>query len=113
MKWKEGVTLHGTRRELRKILRTADMLFKGKGEVLTITSTTDGKHKANSLHYMGLAADIRTRDLKSHTPEGMAETLRNFLPIMDPRVQVILEPTHIHIEIERRQKVIYDETTTS
>ena len=64
-----------------------------------LTSCLDGVHKQNSLHYRGLAFDIRLDDLNS-------EELRDFLMYCDlytsRYIQVIVEVDHIHIELDKK-----------
>jgi hypothetical protein len=47
--------------------------FAGAFPNAVITSTTGGKHKANSLHYQGRAIDIRTRDKSPAEIRAMTE----------------------------------------
>lgn len=64
---------------------------------LVITSTTEGKHGKNSLHYKGLAFDVRISD------KTKVETNR-FLNLLkfhfDRTLDIVLEKDHIHIEYD-------------
>ena len=62
-----------------------------------VTSTTSGTHKSNSLHYKGLAIDLRTRDLT------YKESLDFYLFLkrnLGKDYDVLLYKTHIHIEYD-------------
>jgi hypothetical protein len=68
------------------------------GEDLVITCGTDGKHRTGSLHYIGHAVDIRRSSLKD------AElTVGKFRNVLGDDFDVILEPTHIHVEFQPAQ----------
>lgn len=61
-----------------------------------ITSLRDGNHSAGSLHYDGLAFDMRNpepqikiADIKSH---------------LGPNYDIVVEPNHIHIEYDPKEK---------
>lgn len=62
-----------------------------------VTSARDGKHSERSLHYEGRAIDLRTRDLSSGQQEFLAERLKVEL---GPNYDVVLEETHIHVELD-------------
>lgn len=92
---KSNVTCDGIKIQcLDAILICARIFFK-YGENFTITSITDGVHSALSLHYKGLAFDIRTRELKNMTPKQMADLLKIAL---GDEYDVVVENTHIHVE---------------
>lgn len=71
----------------------------------TVTSTIGDRHMQGSKHYEGLAIDLRTwqpgtrRQLSMAYKEGLAKTLRSRL---DDGFQVVVKPTHIHIEWDPR-----------
>ena len=99
---KQGVTLTPLKGEMYAGLLATRNVFERHGETLVVTSTTDGQHKKGSLHYIGLAADIRTRALCSLSPRELHGELVEHLARLDERFQVVLETTHIHIEYDRR-----------
>ena len=70
---------------------------------LTITSTTDGKHMEGSLHYCGLAIDIRTRNIPKEQFPPLFQDVLNALKQCSDCFQVIKKETHIHIEFDRRK----------
>jgi hypothetical protein len=97
MKIKPGVQLQGIQPGLVVGLMVADGIYLGAGEVLTITSGTDGIHSRQSKHYLGYAADIRTRDLNHHTEAEMQAAL---VAGLGDEFIVILESDHIHIHFK-------------
>lgn len=66
-----------------------------KEPVMVITSITDGKHKEGSLHYKGLAFDLRLP--RNIQPTIMANELRVAL---GSGFDVVLEADHIHVEFD-------------
>lgn len=71
--------------------------FTSFNKYMCVTSTTDGKHSKKSLHYKGLAIDIRTFD------KTFEETNRfvNFIKFhFDKILDVVLENDHIHVEYD-------------
>lgn len=67
------------------------------GRDAIITAGTDGQHMAGSLHYRGRALDVRTRDLTPAKKQELRDALARGL---GPGWDVIVEPTHIHIEYD-------------
>lgn len=64
------------------------------GKNLVITSITEGRHVANSLHHLGLAIDVRTRD----TTRGMMLKIIAALRPSFPEFIFILKSDHLHIQ---------------
>lgn len=60
-----------------------------------ITSGTDGKHKAGSLHYAGQALDFRTRNLAADLKVKIATECRERL---GADYDFVVEATHFHCE---------------
>ena len=69
--------------------------LREEGYTCTITSGMEGSHSRASLHYVGLAFDIRTRTMPSGELERIREKLAERL---GDTFDVVLESTHIHIE---------------
>ena len=71
-----------------------------------ITAGLDGDHMEGSLHYKGLAIDVRRADWPSFTNYSLAETqrdlIRRYLDSED--FDVIIEGTHIHIEYDPKPR---------
>lgn len=102
MTMKPGVTLDNVQGIAIQAMFKLDELFNELGYPLVITSTTDGKHMVGSLHYVGLAFDLRIR----HMPEDVIKDVKlkivKTLKLLSTRFQVVLEKTHIHVEYDRR-----------
>lgn len=100
MKLKPGVEIAVMQPALLEGILIAHEVYIKAGQPFTITSLTDGKHSAKSLHYKGRAFDLRTRDLKGATPQGMAMQLRAALP---KNFDVVVEIDHLHVEADYRK----------
>ena len=96
MRLKYGVSVAGVRPEIVLAMQVAESVLRELGEELVVTSCLDGQHGRNSLHYVGLAFDLRTRDLKVD-PSEVTARLREAL---GPQFDIVLEPTHIHVECQ-------------
>lgn len=101
MSFKEGVKLNNVQPQLVLGLFAAHSIWERFtcGIPFVITSISDGVHKTGSLHYSGCAADIRTRDLG---PDLSASIVRQFKARLGENFDIVLEPTHIHIEYDPR-----------
>jgi len=95
---KKGVNVNGVQPEtIVGMLLTREVLKKA-GIDMVVTSITDGKHRANSLHYAGLAFDIRTWEMPTRE---MQETIAQRLRVaLGDEWDVVIEETHIHIEFD-------------
>lgn len=85
-------------------LSRIEQIYNKFGYSLVVTSTDDGHHKVGSLHYHGLAADIRSRELSDADRDSIVHAISTRLTDLDPNYQVIVESTHIHVEYDRRRK---------
>lgn len=98
MTFKTNVPKDTLRIEMYRLLPVIDYINQsvtGRGAI--VTSTTDGQHINGSLHYQGLAVDIRTRDLSSSTKDALGLQLRIALNLL---CDVVVENDHIHIEYQ-------------
>lgn len=98
LKLKVGVDFANVAAPIWWALGQAKVVFELNGKDLIVTSLRDGVHSKGSLHYKGLAADIRTR----HLERGQAHSLTAELyEILNPAgFDVVLEKDHIHIEYD-------------
>lgn len=94
---KQGVTLGNLEPEMWLALKVFYDLFEVVGKPLVVTSTDDGIHRTGSLHYVGLACDVRTRQLTAEELQNMVRKARTILGI---NYDIILEQTHVHIEFD-------------
>lgn len=67
------------------------------GRNAVITSARDGKHMVGSLHFVGRAIDLRTRDMPLMGSAAIAESLRE---VLGKDFDVVLEKDHIHLEYD-------------
>lgn len=84
-------------------LKTIELCCKianGDSYEITITSARDGSHMKNSQHYVGLAIDIRSRDMSNVTDS--AKWIDKFLNINDQCFDIVIENDHIHIEFDKK-----------
>lgn len=104
---KAGVSIDGLRPELVFGLFALHEIFKENlASFFCITSCTDGEHSRSSLHYSGLAADVRSKHL-SHTQK--AAILNAFRGACDESFDLILEAPgqpneHFHLEFDPTKK---------
>lgn len=94
MNLKPGVKFDGVKLPIIKAMAVCEEIMANYGPV-TVTSLLDGKHSAKSLHYVGLAMDIRTRHMAPEEIEACAKNLRRAL---GGDYDVVIEPDHIHLE---------------
>ena len=98
MKLKAGVKLEGASWRVWHAALVAEDVLAGYGSDLVVTSVCDGKHSERSLHYKGLALDIRTRTLKANKSEAVV--VAHLKTALSPDYDVVLEGDHIHIEYD-------------
>ena len=82
---------------LVKILLVGEKVYNRMGKELVITSLMEGKHKRNSKHYIGDAADFRTWYF---TPPEMLDVVEQLRNLLGGDYDVVLEPDHIHVEYD-------------
>lgn len=66
------------------------------GREAIITSARDGRHMSKSLHFLGKAIDLRTRDM-SGKEKKVVEALKKKL---GNNFDIVLESDHIHLEYD-------------
>ena len=95
---KKGVNLQGIKPEILLAAIAADSIFATYHLPCVITSALDGKHSEKSLHYKGLAIDLRTKHIPSAgTLDAIVEAIRRSLGL---QYDVVLESDHIHVEYD-------------
>jgi hypothetical protein len=97
MKLKKGVLINGLKPEMVLGLMIIESVFNKHGKEFVITEVTGGKHGRASLHYVGYAVDIRTRNFTSEDIEVLARDVREAL---GENYDIIIESTHIHVEYQ-------------
>ncbi|HEX9768458.1 MAG TPA: hypothetical protein VGA50_04705 [Kiloniellales bacterium] len=94
---KPDVDVGGIRPELVLAVAFAIPVFAAHGAACVVTSARDGRHSRGSLHYAGLAIDLRSLDL----PPADWEIVRDQLAqALGPQYDVVLERDHFHVEFQ-------------
>lgn len=94
---KKGVSVSGMRPEILLALLIAHAIYLSFGFKLTLTAGRDGLHKKGSLHYVGLAVDVRIKNL----PEKIIpKIIAKLKAALGPEYDVVLHSLHIHIEFQ-------------
>jgi len=101
MKFKDGVKINGIKPELTLAIIIADGVYKDHNYSLVITSVTDSKHSRTSLHYVGFAFDLRTRNVSKIDLPLIQKDLQEALT---DEFIVILEKDHFHIAFRPKHK---------
>ena len=98
---KPGVDLRGIHPQLAIAYTIAALIYQEKSTApCVITSCSDGTHGPNSLHYVGMALDIRTRHLR---PDQVHPVYVAIKQALGEQFDVVLEGTHIHIEFDPKE----------
>lgn len=103
MSIKPGVDLRGLQPQMALAYTIACAVYaKVGGYECVITSASDGVHGPNSLHYKGLALDLRTKHVDDDSKVMLLHTLK---AAMGAQFDVILESIgeeneHAHLEFQ-------------
>lgn len=101
MKLKPGVDIRGLKPEIVLAMMLIEpILNRHTPEGLVVTSVKDGKHMPTSLHYQGLAFDIRTRDMQ---PVMIKACLEEIKGVLGYQFDVVFEGDHIHVEFDPKE----------
>lgn len=100
MKLKPAASLVGVQWQMFDAAIKIEPLFHAVGSDCVITSGTDGKHKPNGLHHVGMALDFRTRDL---SPSDCHRVAGSCSAVLGRDYDVVLEVDHIHIEFQPKE----------
>ena len=101
MIFKDGVNLSGLKYVMRQKLIACEEFFKKIGKEFCITEVNTGLHSAGSLHYYGIAFDVRTRHLTNEEVHELFLYIQNGPTFFD----IVIEKDHIHIEADRRKAI--------
>jgi hypothetical protein len=83
-------------------LQLLDIIHMGTvGREMIVTSAVDRSHSQKSLHYLGLAIDVRTADLSHQDADQLRE---NIAFRLGNSWDVVLESDHMHIEYDPKRK---------
>lgn len=96
--FKPGAELAGLRAEILFGLLVVKDVFETYGLDLVVTEATGGNHMQGSLHYRGLAVDIRSRDIP--TEQMKKDVLIICKEKLGKNFDMILEVNHYHLEMD-------------
>ena len=97
---KPGVRVAGLRPEILFAIIAAERVCGDMGVDCVITACVDGVHQAGSLHYCGLAVDLRSRDFR---PGDVDKAIARIQQCLGADYDVVLEKDHIHVEFQQKQ----------
>ena len=100
MKINPNVNLEGVSPEIAVALTVVSWVYWQYCEQITVTSCKDGKHSRASLHYIGHAIDLRTKDMSKQMAEAISNDIRERLGL---QFDVVKEKDHIHIEFQPKR----------
>ena len=101
MRFKPGISIRAIKPELVLGLTVADSVYRTEGFDLIITEVTGGHHLTNSLHYQGLAADLRSHNIANQ--EQKFDLVAKLHLALGQDWDIVLEGLstdneHVHIE---------------
>lgn len=101
---KPGVRVAGLRPEILFAIIAAERVCAEMGVDCVITACVDGVHQAGSLHYCGLALDLRSRDFR---PGDADKAIARLKQCLGTDYDVVLEKDHIHVEFQQKQPLTH------
>jgi len=97
---KPGVRVAGLRSEILLAVVAAERVCAEMGVDCVVTACVDGVHQAGSLHYCGLAVDLRSRDFR---PGDLDKAIARIRQCLGADYDVVLENEHVHVEFDQKQ----------
>ena len=97
---KPGVRIAGLRPEILLAVVAAERVCAEMGVDCVVTACVDGVHKAGSLHYCGLAVDLRSRHFR---PGDADKAIARIRQCLGADYDVVLENDHVHVEFDQKQ----------
>ena len=95
---KIGVDTSRLNREIRRILPTIDNIYQRQTDrEAAVTSTYEGNHGLNSLHYCNDAIDLRLPRKK------LSEIVDELEMQIGGKYDVVVESDHLHIEYDPKK----------
>ena len=88
-----------------KAIDSVEFIWRKWGADPWVTSLLDGRHRRGSLHYVGMAADFRSRDLpEAHKEEIVSELASDLGADYDVILESRGRPNeHIHVEYQPKE----------
>lgn len=101
MKIKPGVDLRGIQPQMAIAAMVAEKVYAANaaGE-LCITSAVEGQHMQGSLHYKGMAIDVRLPSSREKLAGAIPAVLLALRQDLGAQFDVVLEKDHIHVEFD-------------
>ncbi len=96
----DGAKVNGLQPEMVLAYVIACFVYAEYDADCTLTEGTGGKHGIGSLHYVGLAIDLRIWSFTSQ--EMLDEVVDKLKERLGDQYDVVLEGNHIHIEFQPR-----------
>lgn len=96
---KSTSVLPSNRPEIERARRIVVEVWNRYGYSVTVTSGEEpnASHQTESLHYVGLAEDYRTRDV---APSKLSDMVADVRSRLGSDYDVVLESDHLHIEFD-------------
>ena len=101
MRFKGSVTLNGVKPEVVTALIVCNDIYANYGQDMVVTSITEGTHGKGSLHYVGFAFDLRTRNFQY--PKDIDLVVKDMREYLTEEFDIIIEKDHLHIEFQVKQ----------
>lgn len=98
LKLKKSVSLVKIQPQLLLAMIAVRDIYDSLKRDCIITSICDGTHSENSLHYVGLAFDVRIKNIP--TKSEIDSIVNQIRASLTPDFDIVLEPDHIHIEYD-------------
>lgn len=102
---KASVDLSGVRPELLVGIMVVAGVFQDFGVPLTITAVRNGQHMEGSLHYKGLAVDIRLASRYTTHPDTDGRVHLEAKKRLGSQFDFLLETDHFHLEWDPKTPV--------
>jgi hypothetical protein len=93
---------HGVKYSIDGVVRifmVADEIWRDLGAELVVTSLMEGEHRNGSKHYVGDAADLRSRYFSE---EKKLQAVRRLRASLGDDYDVVVHSTHIHCEYDKK-----------
>ena len=97
---KRGVSIASLQPQMLVALQVADAVYEKRGLDAIVTSGDEGAHGSGSLHFVGLAVDLRTRTLE---PGDRGNVRFELSEALGEGFDVVLEGDHIHLEYQPKK----------
>ena len=101
---KESVDLAGVQPEIVHAIHVANDVYNLHGADCTVTSVRDSVHRRGSLHYVGLACDLRIAPFMENASK-LLEVVETIRTALGKQYDVVLESDHIHVEFQPKEKL--------